>query len=587
MATANLSDIKRKWALALGLPEDASNEEWEAKLRAELSSYEAKLKGTRMELEGIWRNLKKKCDEIKAALLVLDNELIYARQTEYLGKILQAIQERDRVKCDLLTVGSPENTALLPKPGDALYEAWLDILSKKEAMLGLAPPPSAPAEETSGPAPGEALAVEAPPPENKRWKVTTMVAVAVLLLTGSLAWPILHLHKRPLPTTAAFIVKSQPAADSITINGGTPVPAPASGKFIVSNAGSYELVVWVQGYLPKSNSVSIKLGETQTIDFGALEQPWAYLNVGSSPGDAEIYVDGSKQLSNTPVSHLRVTPGVRLVEVRKNGHFASKTLSLEAGEIADIGLAIQTALQTPLQIPSDAGTAAKVTVKSDPSGATLSWRSGSTGEESTNSTTPAELDLQPGGYFVTGSLEGYQTNSQFVCLKAGIPQIVNLKMLRATALLSVLSDPEGAAVYVDDMRQPEDTPALNLPVTQGWHHIKVTLGGYPPCEHEVAIRSANPVEQFSFIPQYSKVSVSTSPNGAQVWVDNRLMDGLTPEMLLFLPGVYTIVLRYDGYEDEIIRNFKVGVGQHPQLIRTLQPKQVKYSDATVLNGAAR
>jgi len=136
--------------------------------------------------------------------------------------------------------------------------------------------------------------------------------------------------------------------------------------------------------------------------------------------------------------------------------------------------------------------------------------------------------------------------------------------------LSVTSTPSGADVYVDNAYKGL-TPVSIGAIPNGNHALLVKLDGYQDYLRTVSVMGdtqgitaslvLKPTPTITTVqptgtvtlPQtpggYGSLVVTTSPPGAQVYVDNALK-GITPATIPGLPaGTHALLLKMDGFED--------------------------------------
>jgi serine/threonine-protein kinase len=153
--------------------------------------------------------------------------------------------------------------------------------------------------------------------------------------------------------------------------------------------------------------------------------------------------------------------------------------------------------------------------------------------------------------------------------------------------LLLVSDPAGARVLVDDRPQPERTPTWVSGLGPGAHHVRFERDGAEPLEQTVRLAAGErAVVQVALPTPRRRVEVRSVPDGAQVYVDGRLVLGETP--------VAIAVAQDDFHEVRVVKaGYQTEVrGLTPddtatQLVVTLQretqPRGTLYVDA---NGAA-
>jgi hypothetical protein len=186
--------------------------------------------------------------------------------------------------------------------------------------------------------------------------------------------------------------------------------------------------------------------------------------------------------------------------------------------------------------------------------------------------TPFSLgNLQPGQHSIIVSKAGYSTDSRAVEITAGnrASLVVHLTQLMAT--LVVNSDPAGASVYVDGRDMGKVTPA-QFSVDKGQHVVLVRKPGYldetmngqftlgQTSNFTPTLRALGNAENIKTVgkmkklfggnggqPGQSTVSVHTTPKGAQVAINQHILDKNSPVDVMLDPGNYIVDITLTGY----------------------------------------
>jgi hypothetical protein len=181
-------------------------------------------------------------------------------------------------------------------------------------------------------------------------------------------------------------------------------------------------------------------------------------------------------------------------------------------------------------------------------------------------------NLQPGQHSITVSKAGYSTDTRTVMGTSGnrVTVIAHLSQLMAT--LVVNSDPPGANVYLDGRNTGTKTPA-QVSVDKGQHVVLVRKMGYIDETQSMQFALG---QTFNFAPtlrplgnadsirtvggKMSKlfggkgaqagqatVSIHTQPKGAQVAINQHIMEKNSPLDVALDPGNYEIDITLTGY----------------------------------------
>jgi PEGA domain len=194
------------------------------------------------------------------------------------------------------------------------------------------------------------------------------------------------------------------------------------------------------------------------------------------------------------------------------------------------------------------------------------------GQSSPTWVTPfAVTNLPPGQHSITVSKAGFSTDTRSVAVTSGnrATTVVHLAQLMAT--LVVKSDPAGANIYVDGRDVGAKTPA-QVSVDKGQHVVLVRMMGYidetmngqftlgQTFNFAPTLRPLGNVDNIKTVGKMSKlfggkgvpagqgvISIHTQPKGAQVAINQHMMDKNSPMDVALDPGNYVIDITLSGY----------------------------------------
>lgn len=121
--------------------------------------------------------------------------------------------------------------------------------------------------------------------------------------------------------------------------------------------------------------------------------------------------------------------------------------------------------------------------------------------------------------------------------------------------IDITSTPEGAEIRLDGQPTKSKTPHLVKNLRTGkTYQIKLSLEGYRHELREVRLTSAHPNERVSLEMTPARTGifvVDSTPPGAEVYVDGRQFDGVTPATIPELTPneAHTVLLKLAGYVD--------------------------------------
>ena len=222
-----------------------------------------------------------------------------------------------------------------------------------------------------------------------------------------------------------------------------------------------------------------------------------------------------------------------------------------------------------------------ISVTSDPSGATAVLDGGP------SQTTPCTFTgVSPGSHTINASKGGYTSVSRTVTVSGGSTAQVSVtlnKVAPDTGTIYVVSTPQGANAYVDGVYYGI-TPALASGLAPGNHQVRISLSGFQEWVGTVYVTSGSTVTVTQTLrigtptPTQSptqpsgtgSAAVSSTPSGAQVFMDN-MYQGITPLTISPVqPGTHSFLIKQAGYADWQISEL-VQSGQTSQIAATLSP----------------
>jgi PEGA domain len=214
----------------------------------------------------------------------------------------------------------------------------------------------------------------------------------------------------------------------------------------------------------------------------------------------------------------------------------------------------------------------QLTINSTPEGAAISLDD----RHDPTWVTPFNVSgLLPGQHLVKVSKAGFSTETRSIEVTSGGKSFIVIQLAQLTAAISVTSDPAGAAVFMDGKDTGRLTPTQISVDKPGQHALTVKKQGYLD---ESTTANLQPGQLLHFSPALKalgntddikigggklkkifggggdttgmgEVSVKTTPKGAQVAVNNRILDKLSPLDFHLNPGTYVIDITASGFKD--------------------------------------
>jgi PEGA domain len=179
--------------------------------------------------------------------------------------------------------------------------------------------------------------------------------------------------------------------------------------------------------------------------------------------------------------------------------------------------------------------------------------------------------LQPGQHTIRVSKAGYATDTRTVNVAPGAKSTLVIHLAQLTATLSVTSNPSGANIYVDGRDMGKLTPA-QLNVDRGQHVVLVRKPNYldetttaqfvqgQAVTFSPSLRPLGDVDSIRTVGKMKKlfggkggqagqgtVSIRTQPKGAQIAVNQHMLDKDSPVDVMLDPGNYVIDITLSDY----------------------------------------
>jgi serine/threonine-protein kinase len=172
--------------------------------------------------------------------------------------------------------------------------------------------------------------------------------------------------------------------------------------------------------------------------------------------------------------------------------------------------------------------------------------------------------LSPGKHIISVSKSGYSSEIRSVDVTAGGTSSLTLRLAPVNALVVVASTPPGAQVVLDGKPTGRVTPA-QFAVEKGSHTVLLRKPGYldetvtadlgagQNFQYSPALRALGNAEDIRTVGKFKLfgrggenaagmgvISIHTQPKGAQIAINQRVLDKLSPVDLMLGPGNYVV-----------------------------------------------
>ena len=280
-----------------------------------------------------------------------------------------------------------------------------------------------------------------------------------------------------------------------------------------------------------------------SLTLSPLVPSYGWLNVNSVPSGASVYVDSTYR-GKTPQT-IELDYDSYYLSVEKDGYYPyQKTVYVYSGQTTYVSPTLD---EKPVY-----GT---LSVTTSPSGAYVYV------DGTYKGVTPATVGgLTEGSHFVELTKSGYQDWTGSIRIYAKQTSYLSRTLTPVsgptTGAISVTSNPSYASVSLDGAYQGQTEPGspfIISGVAPGTHTVMVRLTGYEDSVSSVTVNSGQTsTVEAALVPaavETGALSISSSPTGAEVYIDN-VNRGIAPVTIDDMqPGTYTVSLRLSGYSE--------------------------------------
>ncbi len=115
--------------------------------------------------------------------------------------------------------------------------------------------------------------------------------------------------------------------------------------------------------------------------------------------------------------------------------------------------------------------------------------------------------------------------------------------------LRITSSPPGATIEIDGVSQEWYVTPFNTPLLKsGTHSVRAQLDGLTPQARKVeVVADQKTIVDFQLVGDKAVYNISSTPSGAEIFVDRAPSGRTTPAQLTLTPGQHHVVLRLEGF----------------------------------------
>ena len=158
--------------------------------------------------------------------------------------------------------------------------------------------------------------------------------------------------------------------------------------------------------------------------------------------------------------------------------------------------------------------------------------------------------MREGDYRVRARAQGYVDLKQPIRVGGDRNQTIGFALTPLPGRVTFAIEPPGSTVVVSGLDDLRGTAPATLRVPAGPQTARVSHPRYEDgtVEFEVTGRDQAQTVDFALLPNWGDVTLPTTPSGARVHVDDRLVEGTTPGPIPILAGERRVVVALPGYK---------------------------------------
>jgi serine/threonine protein kinase len=270
---------------------------------------------------------------------------------------------------------------------------------------------------------------------------------------------------------------------------------------------------------------------------------------------------------SSPTAQSGAAQPAEIVEKPLPEHTESDTDASPWVPVAEPRANVREKTKKALQSTTSAVAVGQLAIDSSPQGAQIQLD----GKTDPSWVTPIVLSgITSGQHSITFSKAGYSADTRTVTIASNSKVSVAGRLNQLLAAVAVTSDPPGANIYIDGKNTGKLTPA-RISVDKGQHVVLVRKAGYidetmseqfalgRTVNFTPGLRPLGNVDDIRIVGKMKKlfggkeaqgmgtISVRTQPKGAQIAVNQHMLDKESPVDFILDPGNYMVDITMSGY----------------------------------------
>jgi uncharacterized protein (TIGR02145 family) len=296
-------------------------------------------------------------------------------------------------------------------------------------------------------------------------------------------------------------IQTKPEEASVFIDGKLAGTTPFQRKY---EEGEYTYRIEKSRFHNKAGKVTLE-DEKESLKIN-LKPKFGNIKVTSVPEDGmEIYLDDNNTGKNTPATLEEISSGEHTIKLQSRWYQPqTKKVTVKDEQTTNVDFELERAF-------------ANITVKAQPSANIFV-----DGEQKGNGKWQGRL--MEGIYTIKADKEKYYSQSEQLEVTAGQDETVNFDLKGKTGNADVVSTPIKAEVYLDGEKQGT-TPLTLSDLMIGEYNLKIKKEDYGTVTETLTIQEDETVTIEEQLPDAKKITISSKPTGADVYIDGNHVGG--------------------------------------------------------------
>jgi len=354
--------------------------------------------------------------------------------------------------------------------------------------------------------------------ERRRLRFGVVLLWAALAIMGALAWFVL--------TGRTVEIVVDPVPDRLEVRGSWPV-IPIDGRYFI-HPGEVRVEAELAGHRPLAETLTIDAETGSRFHFTFEPLPGAVRITTGDVTGAEIQVNGEVLATSPAEIELPMGDHALIIRAHRHAEAARRVAITEPGQRLELDITLDPAW-------------APVSFRSEPAGAEV------VADNRTLGTTPITAELGAGHHDISYHLAGYASHRTPITVAAGQELVLPVvRLARAAARLTVMSEPPGASVTIDDTF--EGVTPLEIDIAPDREHeLTLAKGGFELHTENLRVASGRSTQlKVELIALRGEVRFTSRPPGAEVVIDGEPR-GRTDLTLELAERLHRVEIRLAGH----------------------------------------